>query len=158
MNDSYITFQGWLGNDVALREVNDTPVATFRVASTPRRYNRQQNGWADGETTWYTVNAWRTLARNCATSLKAREAVTVTGRLSAQTWIDADGKEQMTWVVEAIAVGHDLNRGTSAFLKNPPVSDRDEAANAELRALNGSLGTSGPRVTSDGQEVAEPAA
>jgi single-strand DNA-binding protein len=158
MYDTHVTFQGWIGNDIALRDVNGAPVATFRVGSTPRRYNRNVNGWADGDTTWYTVNAWRTLARNCATSLRAGEAVTVHGKLSAQTWKDADGKDQVTWVVDALSVGHDLNRGTSAFVKNPPVGEREDGDDSELRAHNAALGTTGPRVTSDGEQVAEPAA
>lgn len=159
MNESYVTFQGWVGNEVALREVGDVPVATFRVGSTPRRYSRAANGWADGETTWYTVNAWRALARNCADSLHRGEPVTVHGRLTTQIWKDDDGKEQVTWVVEAMAVGHDLNRGTAAFLKAAPLRDREEGDDTELRRLNAELGTTGPQVTSDGTEVArEPAA
>ena len=38
MNETYVTLSGWLGGDVTLREAGGVPVATFRVASTPRRY------------------------------------------------------------------------------------------------------------------------
>ena len=41
MNETYVTFMGWLGSDVETREVGDATVATFRVGSTPRRYNRK---------------------------------------------------------------------------------------------------------------------
>jgi single-strand DNA-binding protein len=155
MNESYVTFQGWIGNDVAVRDVGDSQVATFRVGSTPRRYNRSANGWADLETTWYTVNAWRALGRNCAESLHRGEPVTVTGKLVSQSWTDDEGKPQVTWVVEAIAVGHDLNRGTTAFLRTAPVRERDDVDDADLRRHNGELGTTGPQVTSDGVPVSE---
>jgi single-strand DNA-binding protein len=159
MNESLLTFQGWVGNEVAVREVGDASVATFRVGSTPRRYNRAANGWADGETTWYTVNAWRALARNCAESLRRGDPVTVQGRLTTQVWKDEDGKDQVTWVVEAVAVGHDLNRGTSVFLRTAPARDRDEGDDSELRRLNAELGTTGPQLSSDGPTMdKEPAA
>src|SRR3954453_6368630 len=54
MNESYVTVQGWVGNEVDLRDVGDTQVASFRVGSTPR-YNKG-GAWVDGQTSWYTVN------------------------------------------------------------------------------------------------------
>ena len=40
MNETYVTLSGWLGGDVTLREAGGRPVASFRVASTPPRYQR----------------------------------------------------------------------------------------------------------------------
>ena len=158
MNETYVTFQGWLGNDPAQREVGGVPVATFRVGSTPRRFNRASNGWVDGETTWFTVNAWRSLGRNCMASLKQGDAVTVHGRLGAQSWTDDEEKEHLTYVVEGISVGHDLNKGTSAFVKYQQPADQ-AADDSDLRALNAELGGTGPQVSSDGVPVEkEPAA
>jgi single-strand DNA-binding protein len=37
--------------------------------------------------------------------------------MSLHTWVNADGVEQQTWEVTATAVGHDLNRGTSRFVR-----------------------------------------
>ena len=91
------------------------PVANFRVASTPRRYQRKTDTWEDGDTQWYTVNAWRALAENCDHSLRRGDPVVVHGKLSAQVWTNKAGLEVTTFEVEAAFVGHDLNRGTSAF-------------------------------------------
>ena len=41
MNETVVTLQGWLGGDVTLRAAGETPVASFRVACTPRRYQRR---------------------------------------------------------------------------------------------------------------------
>ena len=41
MNETLVTLQGWLGTDVTLRQAGETLVATFRVACTPRRYQKK---------------------------------------------------------------------------------------------------------------------
>src|SRR3954462_6728300 len=115
MNETHVTLSGWLGGDVALRDAAGVPVATFRVASTPRRYVRKTDTWEDGDTQWYSVNAWRTLGENCDRSLRRGDPVVVHGKLSAHVWTNKAGLEVTTFEVEAAFIGHDLNRGTSEF-------------------------------------------
>ncbi|MCW2835874.1 MAG: ssb1 [Nocardioides sp.] len=118
MNDTYITLTGWVGSDVALREVaGGQPVANFRVATTPRRL--RNNEWKDGNTTWYQVKAWRTLADNVARSIKSGDPVVVHGRLEADVWTKDDGTVNTQLVITATSVGHDLSRGTAVFTKPP---------------------------------------
>ncbi len=117
MNEPLVTLTGWLGGDVSRREVGDAVVASFRVASTPRRYQKQTEEWVDRDTQWYTVNVWRALAENCARSLHRGDPVVVHGRLNAQVWKNSAGLEVTSFEVDAIFVGHDLNRGTSAFTR-----------------------------------------
>jgi single-strand DNA-binding protein len=117
VNETLVTLQGNLGGPVKLRAAGDTVVASFRLACTPRRYLRGSNTWTDDVTQWFTVNAWRGLADNCAASLRTGDAVFVSGRMSLHTWTNTDGVEQQTWEVTATAVGHDLNRGTSRFVR-----------------------------------------
>lgn len=156
MNETEVTFQGYLGNQVEERVAGDATVATFRVGSTPRRFSKKENSWADGETSWYTVNAWRALGRHCLSSLSTGDPVVVHGRLQAQVWTDAEGHAHQTMVVEAISVGHDLGKGTSTFLKAVPGPGVDDSA---LRELNAQLGVGGPQMTSDGEVLdEEPAA
>ena len=116
MNETFVTLQGWLGRrrDTA-RGRRGTRWPTFRVASHARATAR--NGtWVDGETPWYTVNAWRALADNVASSLRRGDPVVVHGRLRVDVWTE-DQPASVTYVVEATFVGHDLNRGTSAFAR-----------------------------------------
>jgi single-strand DNA-binding protein len=115
MNETFVTLTGWLGGDVQLREAAGVPVASFRVASTPRRYQRKTDTWENGATQWYSVNAWRGLATNCEQSLRRGDPVVVHGKLTIRVWINKSGVEVTTFEVEAAFVGHDLNRGTSAF-------------------------------------------
>jgi len=115
MHETYVTLSGWLGGNVDLRDAGGVPVASFRVASTPRRYQRRTETWEDGDTQWYSVNAWRTLGEHCAASLRRGDPVVVHGKLTAHTWTTKAGVEVTTFDVEAAFVGHDLNRGTSEF-------------------------------------------
>ncbi|CAI9408545.1 single-stranded DNA-binding protein [Nocardioides sp. T2.26MG-1] len=120
MNESLITLQGWLGSDVTLRRAGDTPVASFRLACTPRRFNRRTENWSDGTTQWYTVNVWRQLAENCAASLRRGDPVVVHGRLEVRLWVNSDNVEVTSFEIDAAHLGHDLTRGTSTFTRNPP--------------------------------------
>ena len=117
MNESMVTFQGWLGADVRLRTAGGVPVASFRVASTPRRLNRSSGEWSDGPTQWFTVTAWRVLAEHCAESLRRADPVVVHGRLTQSTWVNGEGVECTSLEVDASFVGHDLARGTSRFTR-----------------------------------------
>ena len=119
MNETLVTLQGWLGTDVTLRQAGETSVASFRVACTPRRYQKKTDEWVDGATQWFSVNAWRALAEHCEQSLHRGDPVVVHGRLNAQVWSNSAGMEVTSYDVEAVVVGHDLNRGTSTFLRPP---------------------------------------
>jgi single-strand DNA-binding protein len=128
MNDTYVTLTGCLGGDVALRDAGGVPVAHFRVASTPRRHVRRTDTWEDGTTQWYAVNAWRSLAENCDASLRRGDPVVVHGKLTSHVWVNKAGVEVTTLEVEASFVGHDLNRGTSAFRRRRPPVEAAPAA------------------------------
>ncbi|MSZ76037.1 MAG: single-stranded DNA-binding protein, partial [Actinobacteria bacterium] len=86
MNDTTVTVQGWVGSDVSLRLAGEAPVASFRVATTPRRYSRKSQEWVDGATQWYTVTVWRALAENVARSVRRGDPVVVHGRLDVASW------------------------------------------------------------------------
>lgn len=117
MSDSTITVRGWLGADVTLRQVGDVSVASFRLACTPRRFNRRTESWSDGLTQWYTVSAWRGLADNCAASLRRGDPVVVHGRLETRTYVNANDVEVVSFEIDAVHVGHDLSRGTTVFTR-----------------------------------------
>ncbi len=101
-------------------------MARFRFAVTPRRWDREKQRWTDGRTSFYTVWSWRTLAANLAGSVSVGEPLVVHGRLKVRE--EEQAGQRRTFVdVEAIAVGHDLSRGTTAFRRTArPESDLTE--------------------------------
>lgn len=121
MSDCTIIVRGWLGADVVLREAGGVPVASFRLACTPRKFNRRTEAWSDGETQWYSVSCWRGLAENCAKSLRRGDPVVVHGRLELRPYVNNNDVEVVSFEIDAVHVGHDLSRGTSVFTRAPKV-------------------------------------
>ena len=158
MNEALVTFQGWVGNEVVHRETQQGNVANFRVGSTPR-IRRRGGEWVDGPTSWFSVTCWRTLADNVRDSVRKGEPVLVHGRLRTDVWEREDGQSSVTYVVEATSVGHDLNRGTAAFVKalRP---DRFEAADEQadnvMKELIHESGVDLPQLDSFGQQRTPP--
>ncbi|MET8174554.1 single-stranded DNA-binding protein [Streptomyces clavifer] len=114
MNDTWVTLVGNAATPVDFREAATGSVARFRMAVTPRRWDREKQIWADGRTSFYTVWTRRTLASNLSGSVAVGEPLVVHGRLKVREE-ERDGVWKTSVDVEAVAVGHDLTRGTSAF-------------------------------------------
>ncbi|MDE2386904.1 MAG: single-stranded DNA-binding protein [Actinomycetales bacterium] len=101
------------------------PITSFRLASSQRRFDRAQNKWVEGETNWYTISSFRQLAINSSTSVSKGDRVAVIGKLHVRDW--DNGERAGTSVeVEADAIGHDLNWGSSSFTRTVLVREVDE--------------------------------
>ncbi|GCD45696.1 single-stranded DNA-binding protein [Streptomyces paromomycinus] len=92
--------------------------ARFRLATSARRWDKERRCWVDGDTSFYTVRAWRSLADHVAASVSRGEPLVVHGRM--RVWDrelpeEKGGQRRVSVEVDAVAVGHDLSRGTSAF-------------------------------------------
>jgi single-strand DNA-binding protein len=112
--------QGRVGGEVKFKSsTSGVSMASFRLGSTARFYNKTEGGWSDRPTTWLTVECWRTLAENVNASVKVGQPVLVSGRLRTREW-EENGEKRSRTVLEAFSVGHDLSRGTAEFRKNPP--------------------------------------
>ena len=153
MNEAFVTFQGWVGNEVVHRETSQGNVANFRVGSTPRI--RKRNGdWVDGPTSWFSVTCWRTLADHVRASVRKGEPVLVHGRLRTDVWEREDGQSSVTYVVDASYVGHDLTRGTAVFVKatRSERADADEETDPAVKELIHDTGVELPQLDSLGQQ------
>jgi single-strand DNA-binding protein len=101
-------------------------VVDFRIAATPRRQDRTQGTWGDGETLWFGVTAWRSLGEHCASSLKKGDRVVVSGRLTTRSWEAEGGERRSNLEVEATSVGLELTRGNASYVRVPQlVADVD---------------------------------
>jgi len=106
---------GNVATDVKFTNTNEgVPVASFRLAASERKFDRDTNRWIDGDVTWYSVVCWRHVAENCAVSLHKGDPVVIVGRLSLREW-EQDGRTGSTLDLTADVIGHDLTRGTAAF-------------------------------------------
>jgi single-strand DNA-binding protein len=141
MNDIITTVIGNAVTDVSLRVTSSgTSVASFRIASNSRRFDKSTNSWIDQEPSYLSITAWSQLAENVALSVHKGQGLVVSGKLKVRQWQDAD-KSGTNVEIDATAIGHDLNRGTSEFTKVKRVSEfyeqdpwMNEAADTEISA------------------------
>ena len=109
MHEPQIHLTGNLAFDPEVRYTpNGVAVVDLRVATT-RRFKMGEE-WQDGETLWFDVACWKQLAENVGASLKKGDKVTVAGRLLQKSWTREDGTVSTKLVIDASAVGADLNR------------------------------------------------
>lgn len=112
-----------VGNMVADPELRFTPsgtaVANFRIASTPRVFNRQTNQYEDGEALFLTVNVWRQAAENVAESLSKGMRVIVTGRLKQRSYETREGEKRSVFEIEADEVGPSLTFAKAEVQRTP---------------------------------------
>jgi single-strand DNA-binding protein len=118
--EAQVHITGYAGTEVESR--GNGTVSAFRLACTPRI--RTKSGWSDGNTTWIEVACFRTLAQHVAQSVHKGDPVLVVGKLRTNVW-EKDGQTHERLVLEADMVGHDLNRGTSAFQRTPRLTAAD---------------------------------
>ncbi len=128
MTDIALNIVGHVGTDVDYRRVGSgTDLSTFRLAHTPRRWDRGKGQYVDGTTSWITVQCWRMLALHVRDSIRRGDPVVVVGKLKTEEWTK-DDVHNSRFVLEAVSVGHDLARGVSKFRKTPrptPVANDD---------------------------------
>ena len=112
-NGNQVVIVGNLVDDPELRYTpNGAAVANFRVAVN-RRFQDQSGQWKDGETSYFRVNAWRTLAENVAESLTKGSRVVVVGRLRSRSWETPEGETRSAVEIEADEVGPSLRWATA---------------------------------------------
>ena len=140
MNETTMTLIGNVATEIrSARSREGVAIASFRVASTTRRFERGK-GWTDVDTIFVTVVCWRQLAEHVASSFAKGEPIIVTGRLRMRQWSTDDGRSGTAVELEAQAAGHDLNRGVAAFTRSqsrpverPGRSEADELAESIAR-------------------------
>jgi single-strand DNA-binding protein len=89
-------------------------ITSFRLASQQRRFDKSAGSWADADTNWYTVTAFRELALNASQSLSKGDRVVAVGRLKVRDWSN-DDRSGTSIEVEADSLGHDLHWGVSEY-------------------------------------------
>ncbi|MEW2129227.1 single-stranded DNA-binding protein [Streptomyces sp. NPDC005435] len=116
--ETVITVVGNLVDDPELRFTQSgAAVAKFRVASTPRTFDRQTNEWKDGESLFLTCSVWRQAAENVAESLQRGMRVIVQGRLKQRSYEDREGVKRTVFELDVEEVGPSLRSATAKVTK-----------------------------------------
>jgi len=126
--DTSITITGNLVADPELRYTpSGAAVCNFRVASTPRAFDKNTSEWKDGESLFLSCNVWRQPAENAAESLTRGMRVIVTGRLKQRSWETKEGEKRTVFEVDVDDVGPSL-KNASAKVNKTERSRNDGAA------------------------------
>lgn len=116
--ETQITIVGNLVDDPELRFTpSGAAVANFRVASTPRVFDRQSGEWRDGESLFLTCSVWRQYAENVAESLQRGMRVIVQGRLKQRSYETKEGEKRTVFEVDVEEVGPALRHATAKVTK-----------------------------------------
>jgi len=147
--DTVITLVGNLVDDPELRFTpSGAAVCKFRIASTPRTFDKQANEWKDEESLFLSCNVWRQPAENCAESLQKGMRVIVQGRLRQRSYETKEGEKRTVFEVEVEEVGPSL-RGATAKVTRANRQQGQQGGQQQRPATNDAWNA--PAGTSQGQ-------
>jgi single-strand DNA-binding protein len=133
-NDNQVVIVGNLTDDPELRYTpSGAAVANFRVAVN-RRTRDESGQWKDGETSFFRVNAWRSLGENVAESLTRGSRVVVVGRLRSRSWETQEGDTRSAVEIEADEIGPSLRWATAKPEKTQRSGGGDWSENVSVGA------------------------
>jgi len=149
--DTPITVVGNLVADPELRFTpSGQPVATFRVASTPRMRDAASGEWKDGDSLFLTCNVWRQAAENVAESLQRGMRVIVTGRLKQRNYETKEGEKRTVYEVEVDDVGPSLKNASAKVNRASRGGGEGGFSGGGNRGGSGSSGYGGGQSSSGG--------
>ncbi len=148
-----VTIIGNLVDDPELRYTpNGAAVANFRVAVN-HRFLDASGQWKDGDTSFFRINAWRTLGENAAESLTKGSRVIVIGRLKSRSWETPEGQTRSVVEIEADEVGPSLKWATASVKKTAKKDGGDWAESVTVGAPNEPQGQQEESPVETGQET-----
>jgi len=113
-NETTLNITGNLVDDPELRFTpSGAAVANFKIASTPRTFDRQSNQWKDGEALFLRCAAWKDLAENVAESLTKGMRVIIEGRLKSRSYETKEGEKRTVIELEVDEIGPSLKYATA---------------------------------------------
>ncbi|MFF7946765.1 single-stranded DNA-binding protein [Streptomyces griseorubiginosus] len=151
MNETMICAVGNVATQPVYRELATGASVRFRLAATARYLDREKKEWTDGHTNFFTVWANRQLATNVSGSINVGDPVVVQGRLKIRSEVREGQPSWTSADIDAVAIGHDLARGTSAFRR----TQRAETAGSDAPARPEPAWETPPPETEGRREAAE---
>jgi len=126
-----ITVIGNLVKDPEKKDLGSGKVlAKLRLAST-ERFQDSDGTWKDGDTAFYDVVCWRTLAENVSSNLSKGNKVIVHGKLKYREFDRKDGTKGNAFEIDATDVGQSLSIKSGTFNKTSNVSNSTVSVGSE---------------------------
>ncbi|MFG2540616.1 single-stranded DNA-binding protein [Streptomyces sp. NPDC048511] len=142
--ETVITICGNLVDDPQLSYTpSGAAVAKFRVASTPRVFDKQSNEWKDGEGLFLTCSVWRQPAEHVAESLTRGMRVIVQGQLKQRSY-EKDGQKHTVYELDVHEVGPSLKSATAKVTKVKGGQGQGQQAYQQARQQQGAASVEDP--------------
>lgn len=155
--ETTITVVGNLVDDPELRFTpSGAPVANFRIASTPRTFDKASNEWRDGDTLFLGCAVWRQTAENVAESLQKGMRVIVQGRLKSRQYETREGEKRTVFEIDVEEVGPSLRSATARVAKTTRGNGGDSSYGGQQQSRQGG-GQGGYGPQGGGQQQRPPA-
>lgn len=118
-NETIITVVGNLTSAPELRFApSGAAVANFTIASTPRKFDKQDNEFKDQEALFLRCSIWREAAENVAESLDKGMRVIATGELRQRSFEDKEGNKRSSIELDVQEIGPALRFATARVTRN----------------------------------------
>jgi single-strand DNA-binding protein len=118
MPQNSVTITGNLADDPELRFTpTGQPVARFNVAYSERYIDKTTGEWKDGDTSYFTVIAWRELAEHVAESFIRGNRVIVTGKMQQRSWETREGDKRYSVEITADDIGASVKFAVAKITK-----------------------------------------
>jgi single-strand DNA-binding protein len=150
MNETTMTVTGNISTDVTSKRVGaeGALVVSFRIISSPRRWDRATDSWTDAERFSARVSCWRRLGENVMTSLRKGDPVFIHGRAAVHEY-EVNGERRQSIEINASTVGPDLGRCPAAVVRRKSAGpDEAEGRRDDVEAGSGPLSTVFPESAS----------
>ena len=125
-NDTTITIIGNATNAELRFSPAGKAVCNFRLASTPRHFDKQSGQWEDGETLWLNCSLWGQPAENFTETVGDTKGmrVIVTGSLKSRSYETREGEKRTVFEVDVDEVGPALRYATATVTRTQSGSGR----------------------------------
>lgn len=120
MISNSLTIVGNLVDDPELRFTQSgKAVATFRIASTPRYYDKTEGEWVDGDPVFMTIQKWgERETENLVESVGRGDRVVVIGQLKQRSYETKEGEQRTVYEVTADEIAVSLQFRTVKIQKD----------------------------------------
>ena len=120
-NETTITLIGNATNAELRFSQAGKAVCNFRLASTPRHFDKQSGQWEDGETLWLNCSLWGQPAENFIETVGDNKSlrVIVQGRLKSRSFETREGERRTVFEVDVDEIGPSLRYATAKVQRTP---------------------------------------
>lgn len=143
--ENSFTIKGNLTADPDLKYTQSgLAVVNVTIASTPRKFDKANNEWVDGETLFMRGSIWREYAEHVAASLTKGTEVIATGRLVQRSYRDKDENDRTSIELEIEDIAPVLRWATAVVTRESgsktQAQNRDRAVRQGVESTGASAG------------------